>query len=305
MLKRHDLLTLQDEIRKLRIRIEDRLYEIVKRYRHIPTPKNYYKLHSFHLLHQGFTNDNHMERFLSDIHNQLHVNEYFSEKYVLMNNSIEDDIADYTEFFVKLTYFQYFWEGLAANDINQFFIKIEPLKAIEGFSLNINQFPFMRLWSEFQFTERIEPDKKQKNIDEYSLVYMKGPGLFNLLKHEEGLHIFIYKNTRYPVLVSLIELPDDFDIKLIRKHEITATDALHDQLNRGVIELDKLPALNGRIVRYYDQYASDSKNNLTTDLRTGTICRGEIMTQQDAELIFTVNIPDEFKPMNGEGNFDV
>lgn len=305
MLMHHDLLTLQDEIRKLRIRTEERLYEIVQRYRYIPSPKNNYKMRSFRSLQQGITNENHSEKFLSDIHNQLQVNEYFSDKFGLMNNPIEDDIADYTEFFVKLTYFQYFWEGLAENDINQFIIKIEPLKAIEGFSLNIDQLPFMRLWSEFQFTERIEPDKKQKNIDEYSLVYVKGPRLYNLLKHEEGLHIFINKNNRFPVLISLIELPDEFDITLIRKHEKTAIDALHDQLNRGVIEMDKLPALNGRIIRYYEQHALDSRNNLTTDLRTGTICNGEIMTQQDAELIFTVTIPDEFKPMDIEEFLDV
>ncbi len=300
MLKSRDLLTLQDEIRKLRYRIEQRLYEIVHKYRYIPTPKNYYNLHSFRSLQQGIATDNQSGLFVGDINNQLQINDYFSEKYVTMSNSIEDAIADYAEFFVKLSYFQYLWEGFIEEEIDQFIIKIEPLKNIEGFSLNINQLPFMRLWTEFQFTELIEPDQTKTNKHDYHLVYAKGPGLYELLKHEEGLHVFLHKNNKYPVLVSIIKLPEDFDINLIRDHEKAATDELHDSVNLGNIEMDQLPALNGRIVRFYEIHAFDSRNNLTTDLKTETICRGEIMTQQDAELVFSVNIPDEFKPFDIE-----
>lgn len=292
----HGLLTLQDEIRKLRNRIEQRLYEIAQKFRYIHTPKNYYKLHSFRSVQQGKLIDNNEGQLVGDIYNQLQINEDFSEKFAQMKKTIEDDIADYTEFFVKLSYFQHFWEGFVSEEIDQFIIKIETLKAIEGFTLNLNQLTFMRLWSEFQFIEPIKQEKA-KTCD-FSLVHVQGPGLRDLLRHEEGLHMFIHKNNKFPVLVSITELPEGFNINLIRKHEKAA--ALYDQFNLTEIEIDKLPALNGNIVRYYEVHSSDSRNNLTTDLKTGTISRGEIMTQQDAELIFSVNIPSEFKPLEIE-----
>lgn len=291
----HGLLTLLDEIRKLRNRIEQRLYEIAQRFRYIPTPKNYYKLHGFRSLQQGKPNDHSEGQLVGDIHNQPQINEYFSEKFAQMKMTIEDDIADYTEFFIKLSYFQHFWEGFVNEEIDQFVIKIEPLKEIEGFTLNLNQLPFMRLWGEFQF---IEPIKHENAITYgFSLVYVNGPGLRELLKHEEGLHMLLDKNNKFPVLVSIIELAEDFDIKPIRKNVKSSADALYDQFNATGVEMDKVPALNGKIVRYYEVNSSDSRNNLTTDLKTGTIGRGEMMTQQDAELIFSVNIPGEFKPM--------
>jgi len=130
-----------------------------------------------------------------------------------------------------------------------------------------------------------------------NFVKMKGPDIYNILRHEDGLHVFYYKNNLFPVLVTVIKTDESQTEKQVGEIETIQQNKLIEELSKGNISLDEMPKINAKIIRLYDRQDDSGKSNLITDLRTGTMYRGETIHQQDTELIFSIFIPDDLKPI--------
>jgi hypothetical protein len=236
------------------------------------------------------------KRILTDFYRQSEVEEYIQEVGEANARTLDDSDAEMMTYFTRISWLLYFWEGYLDNYIDEVLIQIEPLKPAEGFQYDFTQLPFMKLWDEFPFKTEMNIPKKDTKQNAVGFLKMKGPDIYNILKHEEGLHIFTFKNNIYPVLVRVKRLEEASSDLQPGKVEMMNHENLINELNLGNITLNEIPGISGKIVRFYDRQDNSEKSSLITDLRSGLKYRAEILQQRDAELLFSIHIPDSFKP---------
>jgi len=297
ILNNYELLMFQEEVRNLKNVVSDRLLSM-QLGAHFKTIKgggfNARKFHTKVYSNRSISMD---KKIQADFYGQLKIREYMKDVYDAGAKLVEDDVAEMIGYFTKISYLQYFWEGYLDDIIDHVIIKIEPLKPAEGFQYDFEQLPFMQLWSEFPFMQEMDISEKAKKKNKVNFVKMKGPDIYNILRHEDGLHVFYYKNNLFPVLVTVIKTDESQTEKQVGEIETIQQNKLIEELSKGNISLDEMPKINAKIIRLYDRQDDSGKSNLITDLRTGTMYRGETIHQQDTELIFSIFIPDDLKPI--------
>ncbi len=294
-LEQADILFLQDEVRGLLSQIHDNLMDM-----QIAARQGAVSNISFKVRRHPKDIDPFSKKWPEDVYKQFEIREYLEEVYASMNNLIGDKDAELYYIFVRLSYCNYFWHGIKNDKIDRLCIRVEPLLPAEGFSYDINKLPVMHLWSEFPFRDDTDtgasggaPDNSADNV---RYIFMQGPGLYDLLIHEEGIHMFYHENRLYPVELRVSRVSADTGSQSLRQAEEKHNSEILEKFSRGQAEIEDIATVNGRIIRLYDQQDTNNKNDLITDLRTGTMVKGEYIRQADAELLMSFHIPEKYKP---------
>ncbi len=295
IIKNYELLILQEEVRNLREIIGERLLDIELSARFRTVQQTGFRKRKYHT-NRDFRVFNIDKKILTDFYRQSEVEEYIREVGEANARTLDDSDAEMMTYFTRISWLLYFWEGYLDNYIDEVLIQIEPLKPAEGFHYDFMQLPFMKLWDEFPFKTEMNIPEKDTKQNHVGFIKMKGPDIYNILKHEEGLHIFTFKNNIYPVLVKVKRLEEASSDLQPGKVEMMNHENLINDLNLGNITLNEIPCISGKIIRFYDRQDNSEKSSVITDLRSGLKYRAETLQQRDAELLFSVHIPDSFKP---------
>ncbi len=212
--------------------------------------------------------------------------------------TIESD--DYvTEYFTRLSYINYFWNGYQNDEFDYVLVHIQPLVEQESAMIDNYGLPFFHLWKSWPFLEKAasstrfcSPDEEIPNGELY--LYFSGPGLFELLKQEEGIHLFAINSRMHPasVKVQLLSADDYYDGAFPEPSNHKKKLPTNAQFENT----DEIPEINPEIIRIYVQDTVNSKNDLIADLRTGIIHKTKTLTPTEAEVLLLFNMPDKYKP---------
>lgn len=295
-----ELLTLTDQIRILKTEVENSLLDIQMGRRQAGLSNLKFRIRGFAVnqARRMFITLDH--KLLRDIYKQLEIRDYLNEVYKSLSNMIGDEDSEIYDFLIQHAVLRYFWEGLKNKIIDQVCIHIQPLMDQEENTFRIYDMPLLNLWKDWPFIQVVKGKKGVYNEDEKVLnnetrVLVRGPMIFDLLKHEEGVHLFYNESRMFPVLVTVDRLKNGQTFEsFFSDKETNLAEAIQD-LQQGKIGVGELPPINGRIIRLYVQDKMNPANDLITDLRTGTMIKESPMSERNANLLMYHNIPEKYK----------
>lgn len=295
-----ELYTLTDQIRLLKDEVENNLLdmEIGKRQEGLSDVRFKVRGYGVNMARRSFIYIDH--KFIQDVYKQLEIRDYLNEVYKSQSNMLGDEDSELYGLLIRFAFLNYFRAGLKNNKTDRVCIHIKPLLDQEKETFRIYDMPFLNIWKDWPFLNRVKGPNGLYKEDETVLnaethILFQGPMIYNLLKHEEGVHLFYHEGRMFPVLVTVecLENEQSFD-SFISGKENDHKKAL-SELQQGKIEVEELPPINGRIVRIYVQDKMNPAYDLITDLRTGTMLKESPMSEYNANLLMYYNIADNYK----------
>ena len=243
---------------------------------------------------------------------ELEIFDYLEEVYKSMDRMVQDKESSLLYYHSRISAFNFFWDCFKNDRIDRICIQIESLLDDPKLIFDLDKLPYLHLWDDFQFFETLlvqsdgslkEPairDLKSGKVQvKGSQVYLflEGPGLHELFSREEGIHLFFHDDITEPVAVTVHKL-EDRELKA----EAFITSLRNDHANslellkKGTIGIDDLPPVNGNVVRLYTQRKRTRKEDMITDLRSGTITKCRKLSQEEAELLMFFNLSRNYHP---------
>lgn len=243
---------------------------------------------------------------------ELEIFDYLEEVYKSMDRMVQDKESSLLYYHSRISAFNFFWDCFKNDRIDRICIQIESLLDDPKLIFDLDKLPYLHLWDDFKFIETLLA-KQNGSIKEYSIedvitgkhiinsgqvyLFLEGPGLYELLSYEEGIHLFYHDDITEPVAVTVHKLED----KELKAE--TFIKRLHDEhmhnielLKQGTIGIDDLPPVNGKVVRLYTQRKRTRKEDTITDLKSGTITKCRKLSQEEAELLMYFHLSSEYQP---------
>ena len=295
-----ELYTLTDQIRFLKDELESNLLdlEMGRRQEGLSDVKFKVRGYGVNMARRSFLYIDH--KFIQDVYKQLEIRDYLNEVYRSLSNMIGDEDSEIYDFLIQHTFLSYFWEGFRNNINDQVCIHIKPLMDQEENTFRIYDMPFLNLWKDWSFIRKIKGPKgfyeeNEKVLNTENHIFLEGPMIYDLLKYEDGIHLFYHESRLFPVMVKVecLKSGQTFE-SFISDKERNLAKALKE-LEQGKISVEELPPINGRIVRLYVQDNMNPANDLITDLRTGTMIKESLLSERNTNLLMYHNIPDKYK----------
>ncbi len=295
-----ELLTLTDQVRILKAEVESSLLDIQMGHRQEGLSNIKFKIRGFAVNQARRIYVTLDHKILQDIYKQLEIRDYLNEVYKSLSNMMGAEDSEIYDFLIQYAFLRYFWEGLKNKTTDRVCIHIKPLMDQEENTFRIYDMPVLNLWKNWPFVREIKGPKGVYKEDAIVVntenhLFLEGPMIYNLLKYEDGVHLFYHEGRMFPVLVTVSRLKSGQTFEsFISVKEKTLEKALQD-LEQGKITVEELPPINGRIVRLYVQDKMNPAFDLITDLRTGTMIKESPMSEKSANLLMYHNIPDKYK----------
>ena len=297
-----DTLIIQDKVRSIKGDLESRLMDIDLGSKHG-------KLYNISFNIRGYGGNvksgigyHTPTKMFKDLYKQLEIKDYLEEIYSAMVVLIGRNDAEIHNYYMKLSYLHYFWENIKRNTIDRICIDIQPLIEQDSPTYDIYKLPYLHLWKEYPYHRSIEsksgPYKAGEKIQNYrNYIFIEGPGLYDLLKQESGIHLFYIGDRMYPVSVNISRLsPEITNSDFVKEQDSLYNKRLRD-LENGAIDIYQVPGVYGNVIRLYIQDPGNSRDDIITDLRTQTMIKGQYLTEHDADLLLSFAIPHSYKPL--------
>ncbi|MFN8576208.1 MAG: AAA family ATPase [Candidatus Sericytochromatia bacterium] len=226
-------------------------------------------------------------KIFEDVFAQLDIREYLYE--IFQKSKVFSDTKNiYLKYFLDTGFLKFFSNKLFSNLNEQVYIKIKSISLSNTFiSLEVEylQDLYTKILDLFNIGSSII-----KNDNEIYII-TKGIGIYDLLKYEEGLHLFFVPYQNYvPIEVNIGKIPNDISCETFIKNLVIKEKEAIDSFENGDLSKEQFLKNYGEIIRYYSiDYNYNRNNDIITDLKTNLITKGKL-TENDIKTLIYGNI---------------
>lgn len=238
-----------------------------------------------------------------DMDHELEIRAYFDDILNHATQIVDDTDQILSACFIKLAFLKYFKDAWVKGHFD--FVKVSlrmPVAQGGEPAFGLNKLAVMHLWDEWSFLEKVVSgggdyvDGEKFAPEGYEL-YFSGPGIFNLLNYEDGIHLFSTGNNLITIDVTVEKLLEDEYVAIVAPEHLSDEQKDTVAEAKNSVNNNELPDIKSEVIRFYTVDTENRFNESTIDLRSGIVFKSSVFTQRDAELLLFNNIPEDFKPI--------